>query len=539
MQARSLILVSMLALVPTAAASQQHGPEDHSVGTVDFQVSCDSEVRADFDRAVALLHHMMYVEARAAFERIAERVPGCAMAHWGIAMTLFQPLWPARPGPEVLRRGWSAVRQASELEPATDRERQLVAAAAAFYREPEGADWWTRIRRWAEAMQEAYALRPDDIETAVFYALSQLAVGPVSENRMLHQARAAEVLLGVYEREPTHPGGIHYTIHANDVQGWAGESLDIVRSYDDIAPSVPHALHMPTHIFVRLGEWEEVIEWNRKSADAALRFRVGGAHTLHYSHALGYLVYAHLQRGDDEAALAVVEEAMSREPHQDDFVSAFHLAAMPARRAVERRAWEEAAALTPRTPGYLAWDRYWWPEAISWYAKGLGAVRSRDMDAARVAERRMRELARLAEEAGERDFHRYIEIDRLVLSGWLSHTEGKEEDAIKQMRDAVELEATVQKHPVTPGALYAPYEALGDLWIELNRPTEALAAYQSSLEIWPKRYRSLLGAARGARQAGEGDKAKAYYTELLEVVGDAETERPAVGEARDYLTSRG
>jgi tetratricopeptide (TPR) repeat protein len=266
---------------------------------------------------------------------------------------------------------------------------------------------------------------------------------------------------------------------------------------------------------------------------------VGDAHTLHYSHALGYLVYAHLQRGDDEAALSVAEDAVSPQPHQDDFVSAFHLAAMPARQAVERRAWEEAAALTPRIPGYLAWDRYWWPEAMSWFAKGLGAARSGDTDAARDAEQRIGELARLAEEAGERDFHRYIEIDRLVLSGWLSHAEGDVEDAVKQMGDAAELEATVQKHPVTPGALYPPYEALGDLLIELDRPAEALAAYQSSLAIWPKRYRSLLGAARGARQAGEGDKARTYYTELLEVIGEAKTERPAVSEAREYVASRG
>jgi tetratricopeptide (TPR) repeat protein len=481
----------------------------------------------------------MYVEARAAFERIAERVPGCAMAHWGIGVTLFQPLWPARPGPEALRRGWSAIRQASELGPATDRERRLVAAAAAFYDEPESADWWTRIRRWEEAMQEAYALRPDDMETAAFYALSQLAVGPLSENRMERQERAADVLLGIFEREPTHPGAIHYTIHANDVQGRADESLNIVRSYDDIAPSVPHALHMPTHIFVRLGAWEEVIEWNRKSADAALRFFVEGAHTLHYSHALGYLVYAHLQRGDDEAALAVAQEGMSPQPHQDDFVSAFHLAAMPARQAVEQRAWEKAAALTPRTPEYLAWDRYWWPEAMSWFAKGLGAVRSGETDAARYAEQRVRELARTAEEAGERDFYRYIETDRLVLSGWLSYADGAEEEAVKQMRQAAELEATIQKHPVTPGALYPPYEALGDLLTELKRPAEALAAYESSLEIWPKRYRSLLGAARGARQAGEGDKARTYYGELLEVIGDAKTDRPAVDEATGYLAERG
>ena len=212
---------------------------------------------------------------------------------------------------------------------------------------------------------------------------------------------------------------------------------------------------------------------------------------------------------------------------------------MPARRAVERRAWQEAATLVPRTPGYLAWDRYWWPEAMSWYAKGLGAVRSGDVDAARIAERRMRELARQAQEAGERDFHRYIEIDRLVLSGWVSHADGKAEDAIEQMRDAAELEGTVQKHPVTPGALLPPYEALGDLLTELDRPREALAAYESSLTFWPKRYHSLLGAARAAARAGDTDAARAFYTELLDTVGSVETERPGVREAREFVSAEG
>ncbi len=192
-------------LLSPAIACGNDAEGDHELGTVDFGVSCGAEVQGDFDRAVALMHHMMYVESRAAFEDIAERAPSCAMAHWGIAMTLFQPLWPSRPGPEDLRRGEDSVRRAKELEPATDRERALVSAAEAFYREPESADWWTRIRRWADAMDEAFTPRQDDIETGALYALSQLAVGPVSDNRMLHQARAAEVLLGIHDREPQHP----------------------------------------------------------------------------------------------------------------------------------------------------------------------------------------------------------------------------------------------------------------------------------------------------------------------------------------------
>ncbi len=522
-------------LLSPAIACGNDAEGDHELGTVDFGVSCGAEVQGDFDRAVALMHHMMYVESRAAFEDVAERAPSCAMAHWGIAMTLFQPLWPSRPGPEDLRRGEASVRRAKELEPATDRERALVAAAEAFYREPESADWWTRIRRWADAMDEAFTPRQDDIETGALYALSQLAVGPVSDNRMLHQARAAEVLLGIHDREPQHPGAIHYTIHANDVQGRANESLDIVRSYDDIAPSVPHALHMPTHIFVRLGEWPGVIEWNRKSADAALQFPAGDAISHHFAHAMDYLVYAYLQRGEDEAAGAVMEETLPQSPHQGSFVAAFHLAAMPARYAVERREWREAASVEVRAHEYLPWDQFWWPEAMSWFAKGLGAARTGDLSAAREAEANMRALRDRADEAGEEGFKRYIETDRLVLAGWIAYAQGDAESAVAGMREAGEVEASVQKHPVTPGTLYPPYEALGDLLLALDRPADALDAFTASLEIWPKRYHSLLGAARAARQIGDAEQARAHYEQLLEVVGNADTARDGVGEAREFI----
>jgi tetratricopeptide (TPR) repeat protein len=374
-----------------------------------------------------------------------------------------------------------------------------------------------------------------DIETAAFYALSQLAVAPVSDNRMLRQARAAEVLLGIYDREPTHPGAIHYTIHANDVQGRAGESLDVVRNYDDIAPSVPHALHMPTHIFVRLGAWPDVIEWNRKSADAALRFPAGDAISHHYAHATDYLAYAYLQQGADEEASAVMDATVSRAPHQGTFMSAFHLAALPARYAVERRAWAEAAAVAVRQPKYLAWDRFWWPEAMSWFAKGLGAVQTGDLTAARTAEGRMRALRDRADKAGEEGFTRYIETDRLVLAGWIAHAEGDAEAGMARLREAAAVEASVEKHPVTPGTLYPPYEALGDLLLLLERPADALEAFAASLRIWPQRYHSLLGAARAARELGDVAHAKQYYGELLDVVGDAKTQRSGVVEAKAFV----
>jgi len=527
-----LALVAILALcAPPAAAQLSH---EHDLGEVHFDVSCAALVRPEFDRGVALLHHMMYEDARRTFEAVAEADPGCAMAHWGIATTLFQPLWPTRPGPEELARGWEEIQQARALGPGSERERDLVAAIEAFFREPETAEWGSRIERWAAAMETAYRAHSDDVETAAFYGLSQLALGTVAGDRMAYNERAAEVLLTIHEEEPTHPGAIHYTIHANDIDARAGESLDIVRSYSGIAPSVPHALHMPTHIFVRLGEWPDVIAWNRRSADAALEVDAGGGVSHHYPHATDYLLYAHLQRGDEERARAVLEETLTKGRYQDSFISAFHMAAMPARYAVERREWEEAAAVEPRTPATLSWDRYPWPEASAWFGRGLGAARSGDLAKAREAEARMAALRDGAEESGEQGFATYIEVDRLILAGWIAHAEGDAGAAVERIRSAAELEKTVQKHPVTPGDLLPPYEALGDLLMELDRPAEALEAYEASLQAWPRRYNTLLGAARGAAAVPDVEKARAYYAELLDVVGDAETSRPGVEEARAY-----
>ncbi len=537
----TLTLTAAAAALVTQNATAQHAQaqkaiRSDSLGAVHFPTSCSPNVQGDFNQAVALLHHMMYIESRRAFEAIAEKDPACPMAHWGIAMTLFQPLWhPA--APEALQRGWAEVQEAKALGPATDRERALVAAVEALYREPQSADWWTRLNRWSEAMGKAYRSHPADYDIASLYALSELAAGQVAEDRMAHQARAARVLLRIHEQEPTHPGAIHYTIHANDVDSRAAESLDIVRSYGEIAPSVPHALHMPTHIFVRLGAWPDVIEWNRKSAEAALRFPAGEAVSLHYPHAMDYLLYAYLQRAEDDKARAVLDETLKREPYQADFASAFHLAAMPARYVVERRAWAEAAALKPRAPAYLNWDQYRWPEALTWFAKGLGAARIGDLAGARLAQSRMQELGDRAQTAGERDFARHIEIDRQILAAYVARAEGDAKGAVAQLRKTAEAAAAVQKHPVSPGAFLPANEALGDLLLELNRPSEALAAYEASLSTAPRRYNSTLGAARAARGAGDSRKAEAYYTELLGLLGEEASGRPGIREARDFLAA--
>ena len=510
----------------------------HELGRVDFPVSCGPGVQSDFDRAVALLHHMMYEDARRAFEGIAERDAECAMARWGIATTLFQPLWPTRPSPADLRRGHELIEVARELGSVTDVERALIGATGAFFEDPESADWRTRIERWAAAMAEAHAAAPDHVETAALYALSRLALAPYTDDRARLQAEAADVLAAIHAEHPRHPGAIHYTIHANDVDGRAGESLEVVRSYSGIAPSVPHALHMPTHIFVRLGEWDDVIEWNRRSADAALEVDAGGRTSHHYPHATDYLLYAHLQRGDDASARAVMEETLEHGPYQRSFVSAYHLAAMPARFAIEREAWEEAADIEPRTPRELPWDSTYWPEAMSWFARGIGAVHTGDLEAARASEDRMAELRDAAREAGEAGFADYIEVDRLILESLIRRAEGDDEIALEMIRAAVEAEERIEKHPISPGALTPAAEARGHLLMSLDRPAEALAAYETALETWPGRYHSLLGAARAARAAGEDALARAYYRELLETVGNAGSDRAGVTEAKRRLADQ-
>ena len=517
---------------PATAKSNPAGEEKRSVGYVNFEVTGDKAIRDDFDLALGMLHHMMYRQARSTFESITDRDPECAMAYWGIATSLFQPLWPGRPSPEDLQRGWELSKKAHELAQ-TDRERLLIEATAAFFRDPDTADYWTRMARWAEGMEQAYEGHPDDLDTAALYGLSRVALAQVVRNRDPLLDEAERVLRKVFEAAPMHPGGIHYSIHATDVDGRAGNALDMVKAYGDIAPNVPHALHMPSHIYVRLGHWPEVIDWNVRSAKAALNFPVGDRVSLHHIHALDYKLYGLLQQANDDRAHEVLREAMTTAPYQDDFIVAFHKAIMPARYAVERRAWESAARVRPDRPDYLSWERYGWPRAISWYARGMGALKTGDLESAREAEKEIVALRDQAREAGEQAFETYIEVDRLILSGWLAWADGDHDAAVAFIREAAKLEPTVEKHPVTPGAMYPPYEALGDLLMELDRPGEALDAYEAGDAIWPGRRNTLLGATRAARALGDDDQARAFYERLLESAGL--DDHPLIVEARQFM----
>lgn len=490
-----------------------------SLGSVDFPITCSKQAQAEFNRAVALLHHMTYPQAREAFGRVASMDPGCAMAQWGIAMTLFQPLWPTRPSPEALQRGWDAVQKAKELQPPTRREQLFVAAAEAFFLDPASPDYWLRIRRWEKAMEQVYVSFPNDADAAAFYALAHLATASSGATMRAHADRAAEILADVYARNPDHPGAMHYLVHANDVPGRERESLDVTRKYDAAAPRNPHALHMPTHIYTRLGGWDDVISGNLRAAEAALEYPAGEHGEFvwdEFPHAIEYLVYAYLQKGMDDAAAAQLERLLSTGHLEPTFKTAFHLASTQARYALERHAWSEAASLVPREPAVLDWNRFAWPEAITHFARGLGAAHMGDFREARAAGERLEILEAATRNAGEDLFAKNIRMLRLELNAWVAHADGEGQGGIALMQQAAELEATTPKHAVTPAPTLPAEELLGDMLIEQARPAEALAAYRRALDLYPGRFNSLLGAARAAHAVGDETLAQDFYQKLPE-----------------------
>ncbi len=491
-----------------AGAANAHDPEHdgHALGKVHFPVSCPEPAQQEFDRAVALLHHMTYPQAREAFEKVAAIAPRCAMAQWGIATTLFQPLWPTRPRPAELQRGWEAVQRARALEPPTERERLFIGAAEAFFLEPASPDYWLRIRRWAEALEKVHAALPDDPEATAFYGLALLATAPADAISRKHADRAAGLLLRVYQENPDHPGAMHYLVHANDTPGREKELLEITRRYEELAPRNPHALHMPTHIYTRLGDWDGVIRGNLKAAEAALEHPAGdqGQYVWdEFPHAIEYLVYAYLQKGATDEAAAQIARLHATASLEPTFKTAFHFASTQARFTLERHAWGEAAQIVAREPAFLDWDRFPWPEAIARFARGLGAAHVGRLDETESAIARLEALETAAGKSGEELFVRNIRVLRLELAAWRAHVEGENAAAISLMREAAELESSTPKHAVTPAPTIPAHELLGDLFMELRRPAEALAAYQRSLELYPQRYNSLRGVERAAGASRE------------------------------------
>ncbi len=533
------LVSTFLVPLPGGLFAQDLNNPEFALGKVQFEVSCSEEVISSFNKAVALLHHMTYPQAKAAFEQVIVMDPDCAMAHWGIGMTLFQPLWPTRPGPEELKEGWESVLKAKSLNPPTQREQLFIETTEAFYRDPMDSNYWERIGRWAEATQKLYDQFPDDPEVKAFFALSLLSAGQLHKDRLDYNNRAAEIALSIHADNQFHPGAIHYLIHANDIRGREQESLDVIESYGAIAPRNPHALHMPTHIFTRLGHWDKVIEGNRQAAKAALEHPAGDKEQYiwdEYPHAVEYMVYAYLQQGNDKAASALLSDMQSKKSLHPTFKTAFHLSSASARYALERRAWHEAAGLTPRAYDALEWDHYPWPEAITWFARGLGAAHNNDLEESKRAVSRLHELEKVAHQMGEDLFRKQIKILRLGVSAWVAHAENKKTLAESLMRQMAELETSTAKHPVTPAPTLPALELFGDLQMEQGKHKEALTAYRETLALYPRRFNSLLGAARAARALKNQPIATEFYRALIKIAADG-SNRSGLYEAQNYLQS--
>ncbi len=538
------VLTPLLACGPAGEPESDTVPTTETVaessygtrlGSVDVPDGCSAEATGALQDGLALLHNMTYEGAREAFGEAVAADPACALAYWGEAMTRIHPLWSDPPGEEAWESGQEAIDRARELG-AGDRARAWIEAATAYYAAGRGDSERPNLAAFASGWQTAHERFPDDGEAAAFHALSQLALVDPADRTYAVQLAAGAVAESVLAAHPDHPGAHHYVIHAYDYPPLAGKAEAAARGYADVAPAVPHALHMPSHIFTRLGLWEESIDWNTRSAAAAKAHPAGDAVSLHYLHALDYLAYARLQRAEDGAADEVAATTAALEgPLQTHGASAYTLAAVPARVAMERNDWEAAAALEARESEF-AWDRFPQMEAITWFGRGIGAARAGDAVAARQAAERL-EALRDAVPATAGYWATQVEIQRLAVEAWATWAEGDTEKALATMQESADLEATTEKHPITPGEVLPARELYGDMLREAGQYDAAIAAYEQALARSPNRFRSLYGAGRAAELAGEADAAAAWYGQLLDlVVGDGEG-RPEVEHARAVVGS--
>ena len=531
------ILALSHALAAPAGAQVEHahhGPAPQRLGSVEFPVSCSAAARGHFGRGMALLHSFWYEEAERAFAEAARADSTCAMAHWGIAMSLHHPLWQP-PEAAELWRGWEEIGRARTLGAPTDRERGYIDALAEFYRDPATRDHRTRMLAYEEGLAALHQHHPEDEEAAIFHALLMVANAPFTDTSFDRQRRASAILEPLYRRHPDHPGLAHYMIHAHDAPPLADDAVEAADRYARIAPSVPHARHMPSHIYTRLGMWDRSIASNLSAADAARAYERERGMRAAWSerlHALDYLAYAYLQQGRDGLARQAVDEARSVGAVFPEAAIAAHyaLAAIPARYALERGRWADAAALPLRpAPAFPA------AEAITHFARAVGAARSGQPALARAEVAALDSVrARLA--AARQDYWAgLVEIQRTAASAWLARAEGRTDEALRLAAAAAEQEARTEKHPVTPGAVLPARELQGDLLAELGRPAEALAAYQAVLEREPNRARALFAAARSAALAGQPSVARERYAQLQRLMARADAARTEPGLARAFL----
>jgi predicted Zn-dependent protease len=473
----------------SVVAQEHEHPVPEKLGTVNFPISCSASVQKQFERAVALLHSFAYSAAEKAFRDVATADPKCAMAHWGIAMTYFHPLWPPPLPEETAVRGREEIERARQLG-GSDREREFIEALSFIYENADTVSFQKRLDRYVAAMEKLAARYPNEAECQIFYALALIAAAPPSDSAHAKQKGAVAILEPLFKKYPQHPGIPHYLIHAYDNVEMASHGVEAARIYAQIAPSAPHALHMPSHIYTRLGMWKESIASNMAARKAAHEQGDVGEEL----HAMDYLIYANLQLGHDQDGAQVLDDLRKmKDLSPKYFKVAYAASAMPARYAIERRKWNEAAELAPMP------DAIPQAGAITAWSRAVGFARGKQVGPARAEIAKLTSAYEQMRAAGDEYWATQIHVQLNSALAWINYAEGKKDEALKLIRDAADEEDAVEKLPVTPGAIVPAREQLGDLLLETGNAKEALKEFQKVLSITPKRRGALLGAERAAK----------------------------------------
>ncbi len=519
-----LAAVFLLASRTLAAQEHHHELSAEELGSVHFLTSCSKTAQPGFNRAVALLHSFQYEQARQAFDEVVALDSSCAMAQWGVAMSHYHGLWKngnTAAGRLALKKAQNIARASSET---TAREKSYIEALAAYYAD-DGNDSDTRSRAFEQKMGELQAAYPDDSEAAIFHAITLYITAPKTDKTFANQRRCGEILEPLFHRQTRHPGIAHYIIHCYDNPVLAEQGLTAARMYAKIAPASAHANHMPSHLFTRVGSWEESIRSNIRSAElatAAEATSANGEARDQRLHAMDYLEYAYLQNGHVKQAFAVLDEMNALPPVAGlTLTGDYALAAVPARVAIELGNWEQAGALKVREGAVP------WAEAITWAAIGEGSARSGNLDRAATAEQKLAALRDVASKQNNVYWSNQIEVQRREVAARIAEQTGKKSEAIAQMRSAAELEESMDKDAVTPGAVTPAREMLAELLLLEKKPQESLTAYEAVLKVAPNRFNALYGAARAAEALGNESVAKQYIQKLSEISpGDERPKSP-------------
>ena len=499
--------------------------DDERLGMVHFETSCKPDAQKLFDRGMLYQHSFWYRASQRTFEEVLKADPECGIAYWGIALSL---LWnPHTPTTaKNLAEGAAVLAKARSVDTKTQRERDYLDALGVMYTDYDKVDHRTRIQAYAKAMEQLAQRYPSDDEAQIHYALALNTSASPVDKTYANQLKGAAILEGIAERQPQHPGVAHYLIHLYDYPPIAQKGLDAARRYAKVAPASAHAQHMPSHIFTRVGYWKESVASNAESVRVARADKEGHDQL----HAMDYLVYGYLQLGQDNEAKAVIDDMNTVTGFTETFIAGpYALAASPARYAVERGDWKAAAELQVR-PSPLAHV-----QAITYFARALGASRLGNADAARADIAKLTELRDKLRDAKDAYWSEQVDIQRQVAVAWMLYAEGKHDDALNAMSTAADAEDKTEKHPVTPGVPKPAREFYGVMLFEAGKPQEALIAFEATLKKEPNRLGAYVGAATAAEKSGDKAKAEGYYGKVVAIAGDADTTRADIADARAYL----